>query len=106
MKILAYVRFAGIFLVELVRSSLAVARAILLNDQSMRSAIVAVPLDLDSVEDAALVANAVTLTPGTTSLHLSRDGSRLFVHVMDWQGDEATIETIKSRFERVLREIT
>lgn len=105
MKLLAYLRFFGIFLVELVRSSLAVSRAILLNDRSMRSAVVVVPLDLDSTADAALVANAVTLTPGTTSLHLSDDGRSLYVHVMDWTGDEAAIETIKSRFEQVLKEV-
>lgn len=104
MKAFAYLRLTAIFLVELVRSSLAVSRAILLNDRSMRSAIVAVPLDLDSLHDAALVANAVTLTPGTTSLHLSQDGARLFVHVMDWRSDDATVDAIKTQFERVLKE--
>ncbi len=104
MRIIAYVRFFSIFLVELVLSSVAVARAIILNDRSMRSAVVAVPLDLESRRDAALVANAVTLTPGTTSLHLSDDGRSLFVHVMDWKGDAETADAIKSRFERVLKE--
>ncbi|MEM7566057.1 MAG: Na+/H+ antiporter subunit E [Pseudomonadota bacterium] len=103
MRALAYLRFAGIFLVELVRSSLAVSRAILVNDRSMRSAVVAVPLDLERTSDAALVANAVTLTPGTTSLHLSADARTLFVHVMDWRGDGETIEAIRDRFEAVLR---
>lgn len=103
MRALAYLRFAGIFLVELVRSSLAVARAIVTNDLSMRSAVVAVPLELDRVADAALVANAVTLTPGTTSLHLSADARTLYVHVMDWRGDGDTVDAIKGRFEAVLR---
>ena len=104
MKLVAYIRFSLIFLVELVKSSLAVSRAILLNDRSMRSAVVAVPIDLDNMTDAALVANAVTLTPGTTSLHLSDDGRQLYVHVMDWNGDEEVIEAIKGRFESVLKE--
>lgn len=104
MKLLAYIRFSAIFMVELVRSSVAVARAILTNDMSMRSAVVAVPLDLASRTDAALVANAVTLTPGTTSLHLSNDGRALYVHVMDWSGDDDAIDTIKTRFERVLKD--
>lgn len=104
MKLFAYIRFAFIFLVELVKSSIAVSRAIILNDRSMRSAVVAVPIDLANVTDAALVANAVTLTPGTTSLHLSDDGRQLYVHVMDWRGDEDVIDTIKGRFERVLKE--
>ncbi|MDQ0317485.1 Na+/H+ antiporter subunit E [Amorphus orientalis] len=104
MKLFAYTRFFGIFVLELVRSSLAVSRAILSGDRSMRSAVVAIPLDLEKRADAALVANAVTLTPGTTSLHLSEDGRSLYVHVMDWAGDEATVDAIKSRFERVLKE--
>ena len=103
MKVLAYIRFFGIFIIELIRSSLEVARAIITNDRSMRSAVVAVPLDLENATDAAVVANAVTLTPGTTSLHLSNDGSTLYVHVMAWNGDEDTIQTIKTRFERVLQ---
>lgn len=104
-RVVAYLRFAGIFLVELVRSSLAVTRAIVVNDQSMRSAVVAVPLDLERASDAALVANAVTLTPGTTSLHLSADTSTLFVHVMDWRGDGDTVDAVKGRFEAVLRDV-
>ena len=104
MRFLAYLRFAGIFLIELVRSSVAVSRAILTNDLSMRSAVVAVPLDLERAGDAALVANAVTLTPGTTSLHLTPDARTLYVHVMDWRGDGETVSEIKDRFERVLRD--
>ncbi len=104
MKLVAYIRFGFIFLIELVKSSLAVSRAILVGDRKMRSAVVAVPIDLTNVADAAMVANAVTLTPGTTSLHLSDDGRKLYVHVMDWRGDEDVIDTIKGRFERVLKE--
>jgi multicomponent Na+:H+ antiporter subunit E len=49
----------------------------------------------------------VTLTPGTTALHVSEDRSILYVHAMDVESAEAVRASIADRLEaptmRVLR---
>ena len=40
----------------------------------------------------------ITLTPGTTSLHVSEDRTVLYVHVMNLSDD--SVATIKGGFER------
>ena len=51
----------------------------------------------------ALLANMITLTPGTTSLHVSEDRKVLYVHVMNLSDE--TVGLIKSGFERRVREV-
>lgn len=63
----------------------------------MRAAIVAVPLDVKSDAGITLLANMITLTPGTTSLHVSDDRSTLYVHVMNASDD--VVRSIKEGFE-------
>lgn len=67
-----------------------------------QSAIVAVPLDVRSDLGISLLANMITLTPGTTSLHVSDDRKVLYVHVMNHS--EASVDQIKQGFERKVME--
>lgn len=100
-------RLAGlglIFLRELVLSSLVVARDVLRPGHAYRSAIVGVPIDLRSDAQITLLANMVTLTPGTTSLLVSDNRDTLYVHVMDTASPEETIKSIKEGFERKVME--
>lgn len=99
----AWVVLIAVFAVELVKSVVAVARWVLLNDDSFSPAIVAVPLDARTDFEIALFANMVTLTPGTTSLHVSDDRRILYVHAMDAADPEAAAADMKRVFEsRVL----
>ncbi len=45
----------------------------------------------------------ITLTPGTTSLHVSEDKSTLYAHVMD--ATEESVAGIKDGFERNVMEV-
>lgn len=63
-----------------------------------QSAIVEVPLEVKSDLGIALLANMVTLTPGTTTLYVSDDKTRLYAHVMNYSG--TTVSDIKQRMER------
>lgn len=69
----------------------------------IRSAILAVPLDVESDGGITLLANMVTLTPGTTSLHVSDDRSTLYIHVMNVSDD--TVAETKDGFERHVRQV-
>jgi multicomponent Na+:H+ antiporter subunit E len=66
--------------------------------------IVAVPLDARSDGEITLLANMVTLTPGTLSLDVSEDRRTLFVHAMFGGDPDRVRREIKGSFEsRVLR---
>jgi len=106
-RVLGSVQLAGIFLYELGLSSFAVARAALAPRSRMRtkSAIVAVPLTLRTDFGIAVLANLVTLTPGTCSLHVSDDRRTLYVHALDAEPPEAVIASITQAFERRIERI-
>lgn len=76
-------RFVGFFLVDLVRSSLQVTRLVLFPPVPLRQAVVAVPVRGASDSLLTLLANAISLTPGTLTLEVDRPRSTLYVHVLD-----------------------
>jgi multicomponent Na+:H+ antiporter subunit E len=102
MQGLIWLRLFLIFLREVVTSALAVAWAVINPRPSLKPAIVAVPLDLRTDWRISVLANIVTLTPGTTSLHVSEDLSVLYVHAMDCDDREKLAQDIKTTFETVI----
>ena len=94
-----------VFINELIRSSIAVARQVLGDSSQLKPAILAVPLDLRSRAGVTALANCVSLTPGTTSLHVSEDLSTLYVHVLDAPQSDAVVDSIKNTFETRIKEI-
>lgn len=82
---LAVLRFAGHFVVELVRANVEVAWEILTPHDHGVPGIVAVPLEPSGDALVAVVADTVTLTPGTLTLEVDRlpdGGSVLYVHCL------------------------
>ena len=90
---------AGIFFYELGISSFSVAKAAFAREPLTRSAIVAVPIELRTDFGIAILANLVTLTPGTCSLHVSDDRRTLYVHALDAISAEDVAISIKTVFE-------
>ena len=52
-----------------------------------------------------VLANAVSLTPGTVSTSLSADRRTLLLHVLDLDDADQLVARIKDRYEAPLREI-
>lgn len=88
------------FLWELVKSSVNVAIIVLSPGRKLQPAIIAYPLDVKSDAEITLLANLITLTPGTLSIDVSEDGKTLYVHAIDAPDTNAIIADIKSSFER------
>lgn len=94
----------GTFVVDLVAASLAVARIVLAPQLRNRPAIVAVPVDARTEWGVALFAYLVSLTPGSTCLHVADDRRTLYVHFLDAPDAEARAAGIKALYEqRILR---
>lgn len=104
-RIPAALGFLGFFLRELVRSSLRVAHDVVTPADRHAPAIVCIPLDVRSDMEIALLANLVTLTPGTVALGLAQDRSTMLVHAMFAPDPEALREEIKTGYERRVREL-
>ncbi len=73
-------RLLVLFLWDLVRSSIQVARAALAPRDIARPRFVAVPLRVTTDAEITLVANFITLTPGTLTVDVSPDRRTLLVH--------------------------
>lgn len=101
------IAFAGWFLWELVASGLRVARDVVMPGLRFRPGVLAVPLDVRSDAEITMLANLISLTPGSLSLDISPDRRVLYVHAMDIEdGDvDAYRARLKSGMERRVREL-
>ena len=101
--ILAYGAFV---LVDILVSNVQVAWIVLFrSNASLRSHFIEIPLELRSPEAIAVLAGTITMTPGTVSADLSSDGRSLLVHCLDAADPDDVVASIKSRYERRLKEI-
>lgn len=98
-KLRAWMTLFGLFLRELLLSALAVAGQVIRPRLDLKPAVVAVPLDVQSDIGITLLANLITLTPGTLSVDVAEDRSVLYVHVLDLRDRAALVESIKTGFE-------
>ncbi len=72
----------------------------------MTPGIVGVPLDVKSDGQITMLANFITLTPGTLSLDVSEDKKVLYVYSMYITNREDFIKGIKNGFEKRIIEIS
>jgi len=98
------VSLAGLFIYELVLSAVRVARMVLSPQMKLNPGIVAFPLRVDRDFEITLLANLITLTPGTLSVDVSDDRRTLFVHCIDVPDPEETIREIRDGFELKIME--
>lgn len=97
-----------VFLWELLKSSFLVAREVLRPRLRVTPGVIALPLDARSDMEITVLANLISLTPGTLSLDVSSDRKKLYIHAMFVDDEEAeqTRAHIKRRLERwVIRAI-
>ena len=97
---------AFFFLKELIVANFSVAYYVLAPRDRMRPAITAIPLEPAKDLSITLLANMITLTPGTLSLDVSPDRKYLFIHNIAVTDVEESRKVIKETFERRILEVT
>lgn len=95
-----------IFVKELILSNLAVIKLVLKPRLAIRPGIVALPIELKTPWEITLLANLITLTPGTLSIDVSSDNETLYIHALDIEETEQVITDIKDTFEKRIMEVT
>ena len=99
------VSFFFFFSYELIKANLQVAWEVGTPSFHMTPGIVAVPLDVTSDGEITMLANLITLTPGTLSLDVSEDKKVLYVYSMYITNKEDFIKGIKNGFEKRIIEL-
>ncbi|TPW26681.1 Na+/H+ antiporter subunit E [Pararhizobium mangrovi] len=95
---------ALLFLYELAMSAYSVAKLVLSPRMDLKPGIFAYPLRLEGDFEITLLANLITLTPGTLSVDVSDDCKTLYVHAIDCSDPEAARRDIAEGFERRIME--
>jgi multicomponent Na+:H+ antiporter subunit E len=99
-RVRAALALLGAFVADLVSASFAVARIVVAPHRENRPAIVAVPVDARTTWGVTLFAYLVSLTPGSTCLHVADDRRTIYVHFLDAPDAEARAAEIKALYER------
>lgn len=102
---LLILRFTAVVLYDILVANLSVARLILGRQESLRPAFVVMPLALRSEVAISLLANTISLTPGTVSTFVSADRRCLLVHSLHTTDPDELLATIRQRYETPLKEI-
>lgn len=96
-----------IFLKELALANWDVLRIVLQPKKlSIKPAIFAFPVELESDWEITLLSSLITLTPGTLVVHVSDDQRTLYIHAIDADDVDEEIASIKNSFEKAIREVS
>jgi multicomponent Na+:H+ antiporter subunit E len=93
--------FVLFFAWELVVANVQVAYEVVTPRHRLRPGIVRVPVQSRSSLELTLLSNLISLTPGTLTLEVDRDGESLFIHGMYVD----PVDEFRARVQRLEREL-
>jgi multicomponent Na+:H+ antiporter subunit E len=100
------ISFLFYFIYETFKANIQVAHKVLLPKLNLSPGIIAVPLDVKSDLEITILANLISIPPGTISLDVSADKKILYVHAMYVEDKEKFINEIKNGFEKRIINLT
>lgn len=102
------INFIFFFLKEMLLANMKIAFDILTPRYYMNPTVIAYPLRLKTNFEIMLLANMITLTPGTLSLDISKNRKILYIHALYVKDNntETLKQEIKNGFERRILELT
>jgi len=102
----AILRLAGLVLIDILRSNIAVGWIILRSQKpGAHAGFLAIPLELRNRHGLAILSIIITSTPGTIWVSYDPPKGILLLHVLDLVDEAAWTRLIKDRYERRLMEI-
>ncbi|RFA36339.1 Na+/H+ antiporter subunit E [Virgibacillus dokdonensis] len=105
-RVLKIVSLIFLFIKELLSSNIEIVKLVYSPKPNFEPAIFELPTELKSNWEITLLANLISLTPGTLSVAVSRDNTKLFIHGMDIADNNVAISSIKNTFEKAIMEVT
>ena len=104
-KVPQVIGFVLFFLWELIIANGRMLLIVFSPRPAIRPAVVAIPLDARSDAEITLLANLITLTPGSLYLDVSQNRCVMYVHTMHVDDLDAFRRSIKDGFERRVMEV-
>lgn len=103
---IGFLFFPFFYLYEVVIGALRIAWDVLRPSPQLSPTFLRIPVDLDSRRQRILLANLITMTPGTLAVDEFDDGKTILVHSL-YAGDDpaAEIHSIKKNFESIVRRV-
>ncbi len=96
------IRFIFFFFRELIMANMRVAFDIVTPVWHMKPGVIAFPLEARTEMEITMVANIISLTPGTLSLDVSDDRRVLFIHAMFLDNEQSVRDDLREMERRVL----
>ena len=98
--VLLWLRYAAILAREIWWSAISVAKLVLGPIERLRSGFLAVPMDSRSDIEIVSLANSITLTPGTITVHVEPERHTIIIHAIDiGQNPEDVRQSIRTVLE-------
>ncbi|MCR6096826.1 Na+/H+ antiporter subunit E [Salipaludibacillus agaradhaerens] len=105
-RVVAVFKLLVLFLYKLILSNIDMTKIVLSPNPDIQPGIIAVPTKLKTDWEVTLLANLISLTPGTLTMNFSEDGRTLFVHSIHVPDKEKAIAEIHDSFEKAIMEVT
>lgn len=99
-KVGTFLSLFAFLIYELVLANIRLTADVIRPKQTMRPAVVRLPLDVTSDGEILMLAALINLTPGSTALDVSDDRKTMYVHILHIETTEQTREEMKTGFER------
>nr|WP_274600108.1 Na+/H+ antiporter subunit E [Halorhodospira abdelmalekii] len=97
-----FIGFLFFYAWEMIKANARVAHDVVTPEWQMRPGVIAIPLEAKTDGEITVLANLISLTPGTLSLDVSTDRQVLYIHAMYLDDEVELLESIKDLERRVL----
>ncbi len=105
-RLLKVIQLILLFIKELIKSNIDIVKLVYTPKPEIEPGIFAYQTELETDWELTLLANLITLTPGTLSVAISNDNSTIYIHAMDIDDINESIQSIKMTFEKAIMEVT
>ncbi|MGR3765569.1 Na+/H+ antiporter subunit E [Rossellomorea sp. NS-SX7] len=106
LRVGAVVSLLFLFIKELILANISVLKVVLKPKLDFQPGIFALPTELKTDWEITLLANLITLTPGTLVVDVSFDNKVLYIHAIDIADVDEAIDEIKNSFEKAIMEVS
>ena len=99
------IKYVGRLVLDIITANLEVAIWIIRPNRRLQPAFIRYELELRSPLAISLLANTISLTPGTVACDLSADQRFLLIHCLHGEDIESLVRQIQERYEQPLLEV-
>ncbi|NMA02863.1 MAG: Na+/H+ antiporter subunit E [Clostridia bacterium] len=105
-KLLAMAKLLGVFIRELISSSVFVIKQVLSPQMTFEPGIFQLETKLEGDWEVTALSLLITLTPGSVAMEVAPGGKLLYIHAMDMPSAQSTVVKTIYAFEKAIMGVT